>query len=1274
MLAFALCIGGASGRAQTASYLYVSNFDPSSNSISGFAVDPNSGNLTPLPGFPIATPANPYRLAVSPSNKFLYLANVSTSSIPVYSIDPSTGALTQITGSPFSAGPGMSWVVLDPSGRFAYVNSSGSNSVYAYTVDANTGALTAVPGSPFVAQRTGRDEPGALAIDPAGKFLFAANYRTNTLCVFTINATTGALTQIPGSPFPTGNTPGSGTTDPSGRFFYLTNSYSNDVSAYTIDPNTGALTPIPGSPFPTGPYTGLETAYPTTIAVDRNGHYAYVTNEAAGSISIFSIDPVTGALTPIPGSPFPSPFPSSNSGPTAFTFSSDGSLAYVANQRSGSVSLYSVNSITGLLTVVPGDFPTGTQPISIAIATVPLPLNTVTPNQGGNSGNVTVTLIGAGFQAGAQVSLTAAGQASVLATNATVVSSNTLTATFDLTGAAPGAYNVVVTEPSGIVTTLPNGFTVEQGGAPQIWVDIIGPDEIRVGRTQTYYVMYGNTGNVDAGGVPVWVQVPNTVTISLGLTPGPSSGTSEGSSSSYEVPISDTTAIPLIVPVVPAGSSATLPITLSVSSAVAPFNVLTWANPPWIANLTASAAIGNPQAIKCVSDIIETGFSVEVPVLAVGIAMTNLVQSSDWKGQADAGKSFVISYAQAAGVSGMDLLGDADTAWGVYHSLIPDCAATAQQTDTTSLAISPVTAVDPNDKVGSHGAGPQQYVAGATPLRYSVYFGNQDTATAPAQQVSITDQLDTTNDILGTLSLGPITFGTQLLTPPPFQTKYSTTADLRPAINLLVAVNGNLNSSTGLLTWNFQSLDPTTMQPPTDPTVGFLPPGVGGSAFFTVMPKQGLPTNTQIQNQATIVFDVNAPISTPTWLNTLDNTPPVSIVTALPSTEASASFLVQWSGTDLGSGIGTYSVYVSTNGGPFAVWQQNTTATSAGYTGEVGHTYGFYSIATDLVGNVEPAKSSAEATTMVVQFAPAVTISPSGLTFSNQPLNTISRTRSATITNTGTGPLTITSVAASNDYAASSTCTAPINPSGSCVVNVTFTPTSVGTITGAITITDDAANSPQTLALSGTGVSGGVLNPTSLSFGNQAENTTSPPQTITLANLQNTALAITMTTSADFGQTNSCGNSIPARSACTIFVTYTPSILGAETGTLTVTDAASNSPQTASLSGRGVVQTVIAPTSLWFTPQTVGNPTAAKTVILTNNLSTALPMSITFTGANPGDFATTNSCGGSLAGRSTCTISVTFTPGGIGPRTASMNINDSAANSPQTVALTGIGQ
>jgi hypothetical protein len=121
-----------------------------------------------------------------------------------------------------------------------------------------------------------------------------------------------------------------------------------------------------------------------------------------------------------------------------------------------------------------------------------------------------------------------------------------------------------------------------------------------------------------------------------------------------------------------------------------------------------------------------------------------------------------------------------------------------------------------------------------------------------------------------------------------------------------------------------------------------------------------------VSEQAAVVFNANSPMNTKVWTNTLDSTPPVSQVKALPP-HSCLDFKVSWSGTDTGSGIQDYTVYVSDTGGPFTAWQINSPATSATYQGEDGHSYGFYSIARDRVGNLELSNSAAEATTSVAR-------------------------------------------------------------------------------------------------------------------------------------------------------------------------------------------------------------------------------------------------------------------------------------------------------------------
>jgi uncharacterized repeat protein (TIGR01451 family) len=293
-----------------------------------------------------------------------------------------------------------------------------------------------------------------------------------------------------------------------------------------------------------------------------------------------------------------------------------------------------------------------------------------------------------------------------------------------------------------------------------------------------------------------------------------------------------------------------------------------------------------------------------------------------------------------------------------------------------SLPVKPVRSVDPNDKEGPSGATNAQFVRGDSPLSYTIHFENLATATAPAQTVVVTDQLDPQKVDLDSFRLGPIAFGADsTLAPAPGVRGWTGSVDLRPAQNLIVAINAGIDRSTGLVAWRLTSLDPATLQLTNDPAAGFLPPNANppqgeGSVTFTVMPEGGLATGTMIQNQALVVFDTNAPIPTLTWLNTIDRDPPVTHVMPLPVTQTSATFPVQWTGSDAGSGIGAFTILVSDNGGPFAIWLDSVPDSSAMYPGEVGHSYAFLSLGTDLVGNVEPLKTMAEAATQIVS-APA---------------------------------------------------------------------------------------------------------------------------------------------------------------------------------------------------------------------------------------------------------------------------------------------------------------
>ncbi len=281
---------------------------------------------------------------------------------------------------------------------------------------------------------------------------------------------------------------------------------------------------------------------------------------------------------------------------------------------------------------------------------------------------------------------------------------------------------------------------------------------------------------------------------------------------------------------------------------------------------------------------------------------------------------------------------------------------------------------DPNNLVGPAGFGTQSWVTPQQTLPYSIEFENDPKkANVAAQDVTVTTQLDPSLD-WSTFELGYIQFGAITISVPAGLQSYTTSVDTTnvDGTPLLVNVSASLNQQTGLVTWTFLSLDPATGLLPTDPVAGFLPvdDSTGrGEAFlnYTVRPKASDPTGTQLNAQATVVFDTNAPLNTNTVSNTIDAGAPTSSVNPLPATTTTTAFTVGWSGQDDagGSGIASFNIFVSDNGGPFTPFQTNTTATSATFTGQVGHTYVFYSLATDNVGNEQPTPSAAQATTTV---------------------------------------------------------------------------------------------------------------------------------------------------------------------------------------------------------------------------------------------------------------------------------------------------------------------
>jgi CSLREA domain-containing protein len=695
-------------------------------------------------------------------------------------------------------------------------------------------------------------------------------------------------------------------------------------------------------------------------------------------------------------------------------------------------------------------------------------LTSVVPTHASNSGPAELTLGGGGFDSGTTAKLRRAGQSDIPGSQVSLSAAGaSLTAVFDLTSQPAGAWDVVVTNSANMSITLPAAFTIDPPGSANTYVQVVGPSVVRPNTSATFFLIYGNRGNVDAYAVPVDLDVPTNLPVSVSFpitsppaqsgqvvtdwtavplyaTPGPSLGVVN---------------VPLLLPIIPAGSSHVLEFKVFISSAFTEGQTIAFyatggspymnptLDPALLSQMTANA-IAYAQAnlgvtvssskTAAISAYIANQYQLAVSTgrtaYAASLGSQPLIfsqnefvidaaeyaaapTSSSQTANAARSKSFsltakdvtnlgplappknpcssggVMTPGSNCNTTGDDKIPDpntpdkpftpADCRQLANHSVSSDgtlCRPTNKKgcgilqnvlfSDPDCLTFPIRASVDPNDKSGPTGVSTQHYLSTIPTMNYMVEFQNKPTASLPAQVVVVTDQLDGSQLDLSTFSFGPITFGNYLITPPPGTQQFSGGLDLRPANNVAVTVDASLNKATGLVTWSFATLDPISLQPTSDPAAGFLPPDVTapqgeGRLLYTIQPRSTVATGSTICNQATVIFDTNAPISTANWCNTIDTVAPTSHVAALPPSTTNANFTVQWTGSDATSGVRSYTIYVSDNGGPFTAWLTDTTLSQSTYAGLTGHTYGFYSIATDNSLNAEATKNAAEASSTV---------------------------------------------------------------------------------------------------------------------------------------------------------------------------------------------------------------------------------------------------------------------------------------------------------------------
>ena len=343
--------------------------------------------------------------------KYAYVANNTADTVSAYTIG-GTGALTAAVVAPtVASGDGPYSVSVEPGGRFAYVANSNADTISGYSIDTaagtDTGALTALtdvdagtPGNQ-TSIATG-DFPISITVHPSGKFAYTVNQGVgatgNTISAYSINVTSGALSAMDAdgvttgtqATIATGTLPYAITVDPTGNFAYVANYTSGTISAYTINQTTGALTTVAS-------YTA--GGGPSSVAINPAGTCALVANNTSDNIMSYMINTTTGALglaSTVAGAAL--------SAPRSVAVDPDtGLFAYVANAGGapGSVSAFSVNPADCVIASIDTDAVTALTQTTIAAGTAPISVN-VDPsgafvyvaNFGSN--NVSVYSIGGG--------------------------------------------------------------------------------------------------------------------------------------------------------------------------------------------------------------------------------------------------------------------------------------------------------------------------------------------------------------------------------------------------------------------------------------------------------------------------------------------------------------------------------------------------------------------------------------------------------------------------------------------------------------------------------------------------------------------------------------------------------------------------------------------------------------------------------------------------------------------------------------------------------------
>jgi hypothetical protein len=656
-------------------------------------------------------------------------------------------------------------------------------------------------------------------------------------------------------------------------------------------------------------------------------------------------------------------------------------------------------------------------------------LESAEPRFGGNTGQLTMYLFGAGFKATSKVKLKLAGQNDIIADSTWLTDAigESMLARFNLKNKMLGIYDVVIETPGEKSFTLPTYFEIEKGERSNPWAMLTGRNRFLINRWQTFNIGYGNQANTDALGT-VLVFVVNDLPglevvfpdLDLSLPEvfkemGPYYTRIKDSVNIYY--LTDTLSgyenikmrvYPFYIPNIRAGSSKTTPVKIKLNGNGS-LKMESWILDPLYedinTNLKSAQEDLPPQVKLCLAE--QSALAVykafyEVAGVVVPAAdcwgvidkvlnpiekayttpetrpePDNSLKSWFWYSVSVVGSGVQCAAGVATRVNPLALWVRGGIALTNIMIDVSDkldmkerCWAKFRKLSQNKLNSNGVTSFDPNEKVGPQGYTSEHYISKEGNINYTIFFENKKTAGAAALEVFVTDTLDSKKFDFNTFSFSNVTFGDTTIKIQEFAKEFKILVDLYPKKNIIVQIHGKLDVTTGVVSWDFHSLDRVTLELTEDPDLGFLPPNATspegeGNVTFSCKLKNTVAHGDVISNRASIIFDFNAPILTNTFTNKIDDRIPFSSVSPLAASIKDTLINVSWTGSDMGSKIKSYNIFVSTNDSAYVLWKVAKEEGNAVFKGKDGYKYKFFSVATDSIGFAENMKSTPEAVTIL---------------------------------------------------------------------------------------------------------------------------------------------------------------------------------------------------------------------------------------------------------------------------------------------------------------------